>query len=257
MQIYIASKFKKTLSHSGLNIVIHHKVSPELLHRTITDSETEILIWISHAGAENHGGNGLGTKGMILDYYGNDVKNFFTSPTKNLKFLGIVGCSARSIIDGFKARGNFLNRPDLEIKSYEEKVQLYTGFHETLKESLKHIGKEISENDIDENKVAIDVRFDRKEDKFIAPSWLELGDKVLAVLDNNSENYLTLSIPLSVWNQIKSKNIRFNRAKSSEDENGILPELEFQSDLGSWKVFATKEGAIIGANNKHLYIYKN
>jgi hypothetical protein len=257
VQIYLDMKFKSAFSKTGLKVVIHHKVTPEILQQAITDPESEILIWMSHAGGEHPSENGLATKGVILDLYGNDVKNFFTSPNKNLKFLGIIGCSAKTIIEGFVARGNYDNRPDLEIKSYSEKVMLYAGFHETLKESLTHLGKDTSRNFEHENYVEINVSLIPKDGASIANSWVEVGDKVLTLITDKSKQYQRLKISQNDWDQTKTKNIKFNRLKNSNPDQGLLPKLEFFSDSGSWKLFTTKDGTIIGGNNKHLYIYKN
>lgn len=250
-KLYLDSKFKQAFHGSGLNIVIQHDTSPKRLMEVLQDTETELLIWVSHAGEERSQSNGLSSKGVIIDHHGNDVKKFFSQPMKRLKFLGLVGCSAKTIIDGFRARGVYDQFTDLEIKSYDKPVRLYAAFEETLAASLEHLHKQTSNfQTIEEGHVTFNVSIEGSPRN----SWLELGDYVLGFIDSSSKSVLTLDMPRSRWEQIQNKNINYVRDQSDKTPSE-LPKLHLQSEEGSWNLFTTKTGMAIGGKS-NLYIFK-
>lgn len=245
----IERNFRRTYQEKGLKLVVHHKAKPETLHSVMTDNETEVVIWVSHAGGVHSGRNGMEAKGVILDYYGNNVKNFFTLIPPGLKFLGIVGCSAKSIIEGFEERGNYRNYPNLEIKSFDKNVKLFSGLKETLKASLSHIDKETFESPEEERFVNVSV--DRFGD--YAKSWLEMGDQVIAFMDQTSSR-VEAKIPYSIWKQLKNKNIKLVRDASEES---LLDFLNIETDdFQRWKRFSLPDGMPIGNKDQHLYLFK-
>lgn len=238
----IEKKFTKTYLNSGLELVIHHKVTPEILYQTLHDEELEVLIWVSHAGGDHPAENGLAAKGVILDYFGNNVKNFFTTIPAKLKFLGVVGCSAESILNGFKARGNYDNRPNLEMMSFDKKVGLHTGLNKVLKSSLKALSKEaVVPNDSAPETMSVNIQREGK----LSQSWLEMGDKVIAFLDTKTAQY-TVEVQ-------DTKNIKLVKDLSEGSSN--LDKLSISS-AGStnWKLFSLPDGTAIGSQNQHLYI---
>lgn len=68
---------------------------------------------------------------------GNNVKNIFQKINPNVKFLSIVGCSAKSILEDFKHRGYFYE--SLTIHSFDKKISLNAGIDQSLKAAAKVI----------------------------------------------------------------------------------------------------------------------
>jgi hypothetical protein len=257
LHFYFETKFKRAYAKSGLNIVTHRETTPEILHQVLTDPETEILIWVSHAAADHEFLKGVGGKELILDQYGNDVKNFFSSTTPNLKFLGIVGCEAKSIFDGFTARGLYKDRPDLEIMSFSEKVWLHSGFNKTLEQSLTRAGAPTSEEIIEHiPMIDLDVTVFKPVDTEVASGWIEMGDKVIAMTAPELGNDFQIKLPLSDLEDAKNKNIRFVKSQSPTNAEAVLPYLDILSETGNWKIFADKKGNAIGGKQKQLYVFK-
>jgi hypothetical protein len=240
------SRFKRAFQDSGRKIIIYRKTSPELLHQILSDENSEIIIWVSHAAAVNNDVPGMATKGIISDFYGNDVKNFFTTPKNNLKFLGIVGCSAKSIFDGFRERGHFSQLPNLEIHTFDKNVYLLDGLQKTLTLAKSHLERELvlntEEEEVDSS-IVVDI-----ENEFLPTgfSWLEFADRIYPLKDR-------IEINQGDWIKNPNKNLRHVKDLSSD---GPLAKLQLKSDQGSWRLFTTKDGNPIGALNKHLYIFK-
>lgn len=246
---YLEKKFRKAFEKSDLKVVIHHQVKPETLYEVMTSEETEIALWVSHAAGKNAAFPGMSAQNVILDLWGNDVKNFFTLIPQNLKFLGMIGCESKLIFDDFKSRGNYEFTPDLAIMSFDKKVRLYSAFKETLKEAVKHIYRPaprvLKSND------SVEIQISRDSNN--STSWIEIGEQIVGFLPKG-ESSSNREIPLSLWNQIKKKNAFHLRALP---ENNELDLIEISIDGKTrWTLFANKDGRPIGNKNKHLYLYK-
>jgi hypothetical protein len=256
---HLEKKFKKAFKNSGHELIIHHKTDPKFLYSVMTSEKTEAVIWVSHAAGEHELKPGFKADDIILDIWGNDVKKFFTLVPQNLKFLGLVGCQAQQIIDGFTERGNYVNHPHLQIKSFEKKVRLYSAFDKTLKAAVQSLENKPMWNDAApvEN---IQFQIERsayEESKTLQSAWLELGDQVLAFFEVDQLTHSEVSIPENVFDKIPRKNMKLFRAKSetsTDDSLGMLTITPVQS-IGAWTVFA-KDGRPIGGKDQQLYVYK-
>jgi hypothetical protein len=257
---HLEKKFNKAFAKSGHELVIHHKADPKTLYQVMTSDETEAVIWVSHAAGESELKPGFKADDIILDNWGNDVKNFFTLVPRNLKFLGLVGCQAQKIFTGFRERGNYDAHPNLEILSFEKKVRLYSSFDKTIKAAVLSLAKPRAPS-VAEKRNSIDfsiVRGAFEESPSLQPGWVEIGDQVIGFFDLNATiPLLDASIDESVMKKIPRKNIKFFRAKSStsvDESMGSLTITPWQN-IGSWKLFA-KDGKPIGGNDQQLYVHK-
>lgn len=255
----LENTFNKALKDSGLKLVIHHNVDPKTLYQVMTSEETEAVVWVSHAAKEKEQVPGRTAEAIIMDVHGNDVKNFFTTIPKNLRFLGIVGCQSQSIIDGFRARGNYDQSPDLEIMSFAKKVAMQSGFKKTLQQAKLSLAKEKPTSEvIQEDNVSISIT---KENFETSPSlqstWIEFGDRVLGIFDENEIAIADASIPRTIWNKLENKNIKHNRVLHQDAREESLGKLILQTNEPvSWKLFELR-GKPLGGKHQHLYQYKN
>ncbi len=257
---HLEKKFNKAFQNSGHELVIHHKVDPKTLYQIMTSENTEAVIWVSHAAGEHDLKPGFKAEDIILDNWGNDVKNFFTLVPKNMKFIGLVGCQAQKIVDGFRQRGNYDAHPDLEILSFEKKVRLYSAFDKTVSAAALSL-KTLKEPKTPVVGLPVEFSVERasfEESASLQAGWLEIGDQVLAFFDLNSlQSPQPISIDELVFNKIERKNMKFFRAHSEgslEESMGKL-NITSNSNIGSWKLFA-KDGRPIGGKDQQLYVFK-
>lgn len=260
---YLERNFANAFKNSQLKTVIHHEADPETLYKIMTSDETEAVIWISHAAGDHHLQAGLKGTNIIADFYGNDVKKFFTLIPKNLRFLGIVGCQAKGIVDGFRERGNYASAPSLEIMSFEKKVRMYPSFQKVLKEAKKVLAKNFVPHS---NEETIPLKISRShlgDLPSLQPGWVEMGDKVLGIFSlNEMEPVSNLNISKAFWEstgeEVTKRNIKFMRlhsATTTDESTGVL-NLELDPSLGQWKLFANRDRKPIGGKDQQLYIFK-
>lgn len=247
----LEKQFLKSFGKSDLTPVIHHKVGPKLLLETMTSSENEVIIWVSHAAGEKQLQNGMSAENIVVDIHGNDVKRFFTSPHKGMRFLGLVGCEAQTIIDGYKAKGFYQDIPELEIMSFKKKVELFGGFKKVLERSQEVLQRSVDEDKESAASETMQLNISRSEGE--ARGWIELGDKVVSYVEDSSS--MTADFDYSFWSSLDNKNIKFIRdLEFSKDlPMGLL---SLTLDTTSWKLFAAHDGRALGGKNQQLYIYK-
>lgn len=256
---HLEKKFNKAFQKSGHELVIEHKVGPKRLYEVMTSDETVAVIWVSHAAGESEVQPGMSAQDIVLDYFGNDVKNFFTLVPKNLRFLGLAGCQAQKIVNGFKARGNYDRYPELEILSFEKKVRLYKAFDQTVMALQKNLAAEKTPVVNASNEVRFDIeRSELSAMPGMEMSWAEIGDQVLAFFDQGETGpLLESSIDENVLSKIPRKNIKLFRAKGEVSSTAGLGELRITSDpaMGSWTLFA-RDGRPIGGLDQQLYVFR-
>jgi len=254
---HLEKKFNKAFRNSGHELVIHHKADPKILYQVMTSENTEAVIWVSHAAGESELKPGFKAEDIILDNWGNDVKNFFTLVPQNLKFIGLVGCQAQKIVDGFRARGNYVAHPDLQIMSFEKKVRLYKAFDSTVKAAAAIMATAKAPATIASPKIDFNIERTSYEDSpTLQAGWMEIGDQVLGFFDLDETSKLA-SIDAGVFNKIERKNIKFFRSKSATSVDESMGKLTISpvQKLGTWNLFA-KDGRPIGGRDQQLYVYK-
>lgn len=257
---HLEGKFKKAFKNLGHDLVIHHKVDPKTLHSVLTSENTEAVIWVSHAAGEHELKPGFKAEDIILDYWGNDVKNFFTLVPANMKFLGLVGCQANLIVNGFRERGNYDRYPNLEIMSFDKKVRLYNAFDKALAAAVEYLkAPRTGDAPVSSAVVDFEIRRSSYEDSpSLQAGWVEMGDQVLSFLDVNEVDAPVANLDQSLFEKIPRKNIKFFRAKSKDSvEAESLGKLEIgtSQNLGTWTLFA-KDGKPIGGRDQQLYVFK-
>ncbi len=257
---HLEKKFQKAFQNSGHELVIHHKVDPKTLYQIMTSENTEAIIWVSHAAGEQDLKPGFKAEDIILDNWGNDVKNFFTLIPKNLKFIGLVGCQAQKIVDGFRSRGNYDAHPDLEIMSFDKKVRLYSAFDKTIQAAVLSL-KTPKEPKVPVVGAPVEFSVERvsyEDSASLQAGWLEVGDQVMGFFDLNATQPLAqVAIDELVFEKIERKNMKFYRAHSETSVEESMGKLNItsSSNIGTWSLFA-KDGRPIGGKDQQLYVFK-
>lgn len=132
----IESQYREAFKNSGYNVVFNHNTDEETLEHYLRSPATLALFWVSHA-ADESVVNGLSFSSIIQDVKGNNVKNIFQKINPNVKFLSIVGCKARSILEEFKSKGYF--HSDLTVHTFDKKITLNNGIDQSLRAAAKVI----------------------------------------------------------------------------------------------------------------------
>lgn len=244
--------FTKTYASRSQDLIIRHQANPAILWAAMNSEKTEKLIWVSHSATGKSLAQGLQSDDVVADISGNDVKKFFSTTTAKLKFLALVGCESQGIIDGFKARGNYDNRPDLDIFAFTKKTKLIKGFKAALEASLRP-SSDRGLGAREDAKITLNLSV-KPGQSVKGTSWVEMGDRVLAVI-NESVQAQKVTIDSSTWSQLKNANLQVIRSR--DVQNSTLPEIKISVNGFSnlWRLFTDNEGQAIGRPNKNLYIY--
>jgi len=137
----IESQFKNVFNKSGYKVIYNHKANREILSYYLSSPNTVALFWVSHAADESEV-KGMSFSSVIQDIDGNNVKNLFQKINPNLKFLSIIGCSAKKILEGFKEKGFF--HSDLSIHAFDKKIRLNRGIDEAITASAEILDEDAS-----------------------------------------------------------------------------------------------------------------
>jgi len=114
------------------NIKIIHFATLSDLDRELSDPENKAIFWVSHSNGDN--GNGALDKNIIVDFQGKDISEAFQHPSKQLNYLGFVGCNVDYMVKDFKAKGHMSNNENLMTYSSSRKVDA----RRSLKKSIGH-----------------------------------------------------------------------------------------------------------------------
>jgi hypothetical protein len=97
------------------------------------------IFWVSHAGSDsNPEDEGARWDDVVLDIYGNDVKEVFQRVHPNIRWLSVIGCNAQPIFDAYRKHGYYSSR--LTIQSFNSKVDAIRGLTFALNESATVLG---------------------------------------------------------------------------------------------------------------------
>ena len=242
--------FRKANVDTQANLIIHHEVGPALLFKVLSDPQTQKVFWISHSAEERPLVSGFVAEEVIKDIHGNDVKKFFTTTTRNLKFLAIVGCQSRAIIDGFIARNNYLDRPGLEFFSFRKKTELFKGLKLALAASLELRPRPIFE--VPEQKISV-LKLRSTPPSEGDSGWVELGDRVLGLLD---QRVTSVELSETTWSAMSNPNIQVIMSRPLQQIDIPHLTIEINGHKGLWQLFKGPSGEAIGRRGKNLYLYR-
>ena len=249
-KLRIERLFLKTIAGTQLKPVIKHSAGPEDLLIAIRSARTQSLLWVSHAGEGQETSRGIRSNDVILDVFGNDVKNFFAHPAKSLRFLGIIGCESGPIIEQLKKQGGFDANPGLEILNFNKRIELFAG----LKVALRALEQVRPLTDLSQTVMDTSYEIQAHVRGTMPAGWLQMGTKILSYHVGKSNDEVSLSVPLR--SGLRSRNIMYFRDKR-------LPPTEDEWDLSlisskaeSWSIFADDQGKPIGGHSQRLYIWK-
>lgn len=128
----IEEQFRKYFKNSGYQMVFEHRASALTLEKYLTSADTLALFWISHARERI----GL-TKEVISDFWGNNIADVFQKIHPDVRFLGIVGCSAKAILEENFKNGYYKNNINLTTHSFFKSIRLNKGIKQSVKASAE------------------------------------------------------------------------------------------------------------------------
>ena len=254
--------FKDTFSSTGFDLQIIRNAHASNLKNTLSDPEVVGVFWISHAAGNQLLVKGFEAGDIILDEDGDDVKNVFTQVGPSLKYLGMIGCQAKSIMNGFKKNGYFPN--NLFITSFKDDVEVHDGLSQALDDASQVLTSP-SRAALPRCSVetGVPLLITRTSNQDMAGARVDLGDGVMAFFPpaKAGENQQTnVVVPAAILKAASNLNFKVSLAREYASTTQNLGELGFSayelSGSFDWSLFATANGTPIG-DESELYVDKS
>jgi len=133
----IEMQFKNYFSGSGYKIIFIHKATAANLEYSLLSPNTLALFWVSHAAKSQTILNSI-----ILDIAGNNVKEVFKNVHPSLRFLSLVGCQSRHILDKYLSQGQYTHAKKLVTHGFKKTVSLNKAIRKSVVAASKVLDKD-------------------------------------------------------------------------------------------------------------------
>jgi hypothetical protein len=143
--------------------------------------------------------------------------------------------------------------------SFEKKVIMQRAFGKALERATEVLASQpVYENNSAEGDIAFSLTRQVSGTNALGASWVEVGDRVIALYDQNETSIKEAFIPIAHWNQLTNKNIKHKVILTENEEIPEMGRLQFAADrsVGSWKLFELN-GKVLSGSKQQLYIYRN
>jgi len=265
-------KVIKELEKKGFDAAeyrIHENEDKYLLHQVLMNDETKALIWISHGATlrmthkwkrKSAPSGGMGAIPELIDYRGDNVAPVFKNYSTSLKFVSIIGCNSKQILEYVQSK---LTRDDGILKLIpDRKVIAQHLIRKTIATLANQtLGTEKNSSGSNENETTTHLTIKRS-----MPCYADLKNiRSLRVM--NGSQLITV-IPAIAPGETKTFEINVNNAliRQIQLENGqnILTspdQIEFGSlevthpEGNSLSLFTKKDGTPFGVNFR-LFLLK-
>jgi len=276
--------FRIAFKNSGYKTVIKHKVDQVELHKILLDYTTIGVFWISHSNHFMNYAGPLAMSSIVADHNGLNAKQIFQQLNPNLKFLGFVGCRAKSMFDHYSKTIFKTTNPNLKIYSSDKKITPKKGLIAAINASVDYLGNGnprqkhfiISHINASNKQIYSDVPVCSNQEyfKLKVRRTITANTKVLAVkflinrknrligtlpeIENNTNRDIlqetNLLLPIKEYSTKSTLNIHVESMQEIVAQSPNYGAFNF-GENDNWKLFAGPSGKAIGKVS-NLYIYK-
>ncbi len=269
---HIFRRKMKGLVKKGWKIESKSRADAYDLHEALTDDTVDGVIWVSHGsfrtiGATRNASGTIAAKPMLLDHHGDDVASVLTLHHDQLKFLSVVGCNSKQILDYQNEKT--IHPTDLsELETYipDHKVVAQWAlrraskramrFFQSAKSSAMRNTKQTAVNEIEITRIIPD----QIDSNLLRPIRVYLAGKLIGVLDKGIPGKIQTArfhIPAYLDNlpDVKWKfRIETGQHVETNSNEIVFGDIQFKAERAlTWKIFADAEGIPFGQNFR-LYL---
>lgn len=135
----IERRFRSKLKNLEYKIVFEHNANAVVLESYLTSPQTLALFWVSHAVDAGGGPVGLEYSQSIFDVFGNNVADLFKRIHPNMRWLSIIGCKGRPILERYHLQGFYDLNSGLVLQSFDRNISLRRGINQATAQALDHL----------------------------------------------------------------------------------------------------------------------
>ena len=110
--------FKSRMSPLELETRVVTNASARDLRRVLKSPLTTAVFWVGHA-TSGDANSALSLNNIVVDYYGVNVADLFKDIHSNVRWIGLVGCNTKGIVQENKKLGFYRFNPLLHIDSFD------------------------------------------------------------------------------------------------------------------------------------------
>lgn len=283
----LEKNFRRSFASSGYRLKVIHDASASDLEQTLRAPENIGVFWVSHAAAgDDNVDTTLGRDDVILDVYGENVKDIFQVIHPNLRYLAVIGCESESVFEGFKKSGTYINNPNLLFTYFNKPVDALRSLNYALNQWSILLDNESFNEDADcyvdipkiesnpkllteaprnclEVQSGIDMKIKRTIDSnaditTMTPVMIYLGDHFLTILPQahpgktQEKNIFIPNDILQAELKAAGGNLTITASSGFDGLPSVKPDFghfSFNSALGDWDLFVDKKGKAVGVTS--------
>ena len=265
--------FKRAFSKTEYDIVIKERVTPKQLREELLNPLNIALFWVSHSAGSTSSRTGINKKGIILDYYSHNVASLFKEVHPNLRYLALVGCDAKSLLESYESEGLYRDSKKLKLFSFDKKVDARRGLRKAIRDSERSLGrlkKKIRPVIDDETSIVDDFtdnyqcRYEEEVAQFefvrttknkAQPALLKLNGYPLHVfedLTDEREQVVRVNVPTRMIKFPMKLSLDSLKDFARQKIDLGLLEIRSQDIDGQWSLFSRANGTPVGVS-RNLY----
>jgi hypothetical protein len=251
----LVEQFTKHYREFQLPLKVIREATQDDLHRELSDPRNDAVFWISHA-VSSDSQDGLGFDDGILDFEGRNVRELFQNVHPSVRFLAVLGCKARPILEKLVAEGFYKHNGQLTIYSRDEKIDGLKEIPRALESYRKVTAEPSSFCPVKEGYPVRLVRQLVTAGKPTSVKVLNRG-RLLGVFPKGEPGASQeMNVYLESVSSPQDLKLVFDSglaAKSEIHSMGLIEVFTFSFD-GGWEPFTDSHGRILG-HNQNIYRY--
>lgn len=284
LQKKLEGYFNHSYKNSGFELIIKHEVTPMTLRKYLKDPSVKGLFWVSHARGVEDLNTGVQNSGKIIDAFGNNVSDLFRNIHPNMKWLALIGCQTKSILESIKKDGFLDKNTSLSIHSFKKKVSAKRGMKKALFESAFILGQRLQRSHRSKNKKNPVIKASPENLDFEFPVFIDrdllyvnlngsftneifekpvvlrvdFGNELVGfyTVTNRDFSY-KIGLNLANFSGRKNRNLKVSLVAKKKNDLSHLPEqISIENGEGghAWKLFEDRNGRPVGVNT-YLLLY--
>jgi hypothetical protein len=261
-------KKENFLTLNNFTVKVYEGATQVELRKELLNPDNVGIFWVSHSSKNEELGHGVNARSSVVDINGNDVKKIFRHVHPNLRYLALIGCKAKPMIERFTGLKAYEFNSWLDIFSKDKEIDARAGMRRAVR-AANVIFSNFKDQELQgvcPKKFGLPIKINRyiPEDADINKLHsvrIETREAVLGVFTKGKPGEtqtITTYLPYVKEGKASDYKILANSGapKSIGRHNIELGRFEIVSEWGgSWKLFADKYGNPLSFTH-HIFIYK-
>jgi hypothetical protein len=219
-------------------LVIKHKADQEDLHFFLSSAQTKAVLWVSH-GSYVEAEGAMRPTPMLLDHNKDNVAKVFGLVNPSVKFVGVIGCNSKQVLEGILPQG---------LKTYIPDRKVIAQF--ALRRALRRLADtDLSIGDLRAAPKSHTLTITRKVMKDSKSLQVLIAGKLVGLVPKAKAG-TTQSITIRL-DQNPHQKVKLDSAQNPFEVMDQFGVIQLDDGAGSqWKLFSRPDGTPFGTNER-------